>query len=404
MSDSPLHQVLIVGAGLVGSALAIALHRAGIDTALVEATPPGALSAVFDQRNLSFAEATVNALNALGILSRLRQSGGAIRRIQITRRGDFGRIWLRAEDYGRTQFGQIVVARDFGDALESALAECAHLTRYRPAKFVGFGTPHADWREVRLAGATGECSVRARLVVAADGTDSAVRAALGIAIDEHDYRQRLLVARLRAAQRPDGTAWERLSDHGPTAVLPRGDGDYGLVHAVAEAEADAVLALPDAAFLERVQHIFGWRIGRLLDIGPRSAYHARKVVARSVQGHRIALVGNAAQTLHPIGAQGFNLGLRDALMLAELAAHREDPGHAALLHTWARQRGEDRQRTLAFSDGLARLTAQPSVPLRLLRSLGLAALDRLPFLQTRLASGAMGYRGQVPELCRRAHG
>jgi len=400
MSESPLHQVLIVGAGLVGSSLAIALNQLGIDAALVDATPPGALPAVFDQRNLSFAEATVNALNALGILPRLRQPGAPIRRIQITRRGDFGRIWLRAQDYARSEFGQVVVARDFGDALESVLAECPRLTRYRPARFVGFGTPHADWREVRLADDADEQSVRARLVVAADGTDSAVRTALGIPVDGHDYRQHLLVARLRAAQRPDGTAWERLTDHGPTAVLPRGDGAYGLVHAVDEAEADTVSALSDAAFVERVQQVFGWRIGKLLEVGPRSAYPARKVVARRVIDQRVVLVGNAAQTLHPIGAQGFNLGLRDALLLAELVAQAEDPGSATLLHTWADQRSQDRERTLAFSDGLARLSANPSPPMRLLRSLGLTALDRLPILQTRLATGAMGYRGCVPALCR----
>jgi len=400
MSESPLHQVLVIGAGLVGSSLAIALHQAGIDTALVEVAPPGALPAVFDQRNLSFAEATVNALGALGILHRLRAPGGPIRRIQITRKGDFGRIWLRAEDYARSEFGRVVVARDFGDALESSLSACIHLTRYRPAQFVGFGAHHHDWREVRLADDSGERSIRARLLVAADGTSSAVRTALEIATDEHDYRQHLLVARVRAAQRPDGTAWERLTDHGPTALLPRGDGYYGLVHAVDEAQADTVSALSDAAFVERVQQVFGWRIGKLLEVGPRSAYPARKLVARRVIDHRVALVGNAAQTLHPIGAQGFNLGLRDALLLAELVATTQDPGSAALLHSWADQRRQDRERTLAFSDGLARLTANPSSPMRLLRSLGLTVLDRLPILQTRLATGAMGYRGRVPALCR----
>ncbi|WP_202844482.1 2-octaprenyl-6-methoxyphenyl hydroxylase [Luteimonas saliphila] len=395
------HDVLIIGGGLVGASLALALDRAGVAATLVDAAPPAAMPAVFDQRNLSFADATVNALTALGVMQRLRAPAGAIRRIHASRNGDFGRVLLDAADYGRDSFGQVVVARDFGAALESRLAELPRVVRLRPARFLGFGDLADGLREVRVGGGDGERILRARLVVAADGTDSAVRNALGIAVGRHDYRQRLFVARLRTQRAPDGIAYERLGDDGPTALLPRGDGAWGLVHGVAEAEADRVAGLADRDFMLRVQDAFGWRAGRFLEVGERSPYPALRVVAQQTTAQRAVLVGNAAQTLHPIGAQGFNLGLRDALTLAELIAGADDPGADALLEAHAARRHEDRTRTLAFSDGMARVTASRVPLMRPLRGLGLAALDRVPSLQALLAGGAMGYRGDVPALCRR---
>jgi 2-octaprenyl-6-methoxyphenol hydroxylase len=178
---------------------------------------------------------------------------------------------------------------------------------------------------------------------------------------------------------------------------------------VARDEADAVAALDEAGFIARVQEAFGWRIGRFLGCGPRSAYPVTRVLARTLTAPRAVLVGNAAQTIHPIGAQGFNLGLRDALTLAELIEDglrdvagdaRFDCGDAALLARYTQRRGEDRERTVAFSDGLARFTANESALLRPLRSLGLFAAGRLPSAQAFLVGAAMGYRGDVPALCR----
>lgn len=399
------HDVLIVGGGLVGASLAIALDRSGLDVALLEAAPAGALPAVFDQRNLSLAEASVNALQALGVMPRLRAPTGAIRRIHISRSGDFGRVRLEAAEHGRDSFGQVVVARDFGEALEAALAALPRLRRYRPARFLGFVDADGDDRRIaRVATDEGEVRLAARLVVAADGTASTVRDALGISTTRHDYDQTLFVARVRGERAPDGTAWERLADHGPTAILPRGDGYYGVIHGVPRDEADAVAALDDAAFLARLQHAFGWRAGRFLEAGPRSAYPMLRAIAECTVAPRAVLVGNAAQTLHPIGAQGFNLGLRDALVLVECIetalALGEDIGGAGALSGWAARRREDRERTLAFSDGLARATANPSVLAATMRALGLFALDHDVALRARVVGGAMGYRGDVPRLCR----
>lgn len=405
---SPLHDVLIVGGGLVGSSLAIALDRLGLDVGLVEASPAGGLPPVFDERNLSFAEATVNALTALGVMQKLRTPTGAIQRIHVTRQGDFGRVLLEAREYQREAFGQVVVARDFGEALDARLAELTRLVRYRPARFAGLLEESADapWRSVRVVGEGGERILRARLLVGADGTRSGVREALGIGTQEHDYGHHLFVTRLRTDRGLDGTAFERLTDAGPTALLPRGDRHYGLIHGVANEEVEAARALTADGFLQRVQSVFGWRAGRFLSAGTPSVYPAVRVLAERLVAPRVVLMGNAAQTIHPIGAQGFNLGLRDALTLAELveaarAAHANaDCGAPGLLQAYLDRRREDRERTLAFSDGLARLTSNPAALLRPLRSLGLFAVGRLPSVQSALVGGALGYRGDVPALCR----
>ncbi|GHA89817.1 2-octaprenyl-6-methoxyphenyl hydroxylase [Cognatilysobacter bugurensis] len=402
-ADTTVHDIVIVGGGLVGASLAIALDASGLDVALVEAAPPGALPAVFDERNLSFAEATVHALDALGVMRHLRAPAGPIERIHVSRAGDFGRAVLRASDYGRREFGRVVVARDLGEALEARLRELPRLGRHRPARFIGT-TCDADLREVHIEDGAGARTLRTRLLVGADGTDSAVRRALEIDAAVHDYGQTLFVTRLRASQAPDGTAYERFGADGPTALLPRGDRHFGLVHAVPQAEAEAVAALDEAAFLARAQDAFGWRVGRFVSCGPRNAYAVRRVVADALTAPRAVLVGNAAQAVHPIGAQGFNLGLRDALTLAELCTGaldaNFDAGAPSTLNAYRVRREDDRARTLAFSDGLVRLTSRDEPWMRPMRGAGLIAAALVPSLQAAVVGGAMGYRGRVPALCR----
>lgn len=394
------HDIVIVGGGLVGASLAIALENTGLDVAMVEVAPPGALPPVFDERNLSLNEASCHALQALKVWSLLR-TASPIRRIHASRIGDFGRVSLDASEVGREAFGHVVIARDFGEALETRLGKVASLTRYRPARFIDTRLLEDGRREVRIDDAEGEHLLTTRLLVGADGAESTVRVSLGINAARHDYSQTLFVSRVRPQRAPDGTAWERLGPHGPTALLPRFDRHYGVVHGVASDEADAVAALDEAGWLARLQDAFGWRAGRFIASGERSRYPAMRVVAERLTAPRAVLLGNAAQSIHPIGAQGFNLGLRDALTLVEeISMHGLDD--ASMLETYAARRSEDRQRTLAFSDGLARASSNDLLAMRGLRSLGMAALANVPGLRAQVAAGGMGYRGDLPVLCREA--
>ena len=419
--------VAIVGGGLVGCSLACALAPLGLRVGLVDAAGPAPLSA--DPRKLALAAASLNALGALGVLARLPSAPTPIRRVEVSRAGDFGRVALEAVEFGREAFGGVVLAGDLGAALLQAVAALPGITTLRGSARAG--DVGAGFRELRVratddvAGASnrvddgdrvGGALWRARLVVAADGTHSPLRAAAGIGVDEHDYAQTLLVtsAKLSAAQ--PNTAYERLTSGGPCALLPMAGGRFGALCGVASGEAEAALALDDAGFIDLLQRQFGWRAGRVLEVAARSAWPLKRVIARQLVAERLVLVGNAAQTIHPIGAQGFNLGLRDALSLADVlgeamcdaqgrgvaAGMGLDCGDGALLAEHVERRRDDRERTLAFSDGLARVTAADSPLHRLGRSLGFAALNLDAGLRAEFAAGAMGFRGRVPRLAREA--
>jgi 2-octaprenyl-6-methoxyphenol hydroxylase len=234
------------------------------------------------------------------------------------------------------------------------------------------------------------------LLVGADGTGSFVRVQLGIEAEQHDYRQALFVCTVTPERDHANRAYERFADDGPIALLPLAERRCGLVLTVAADDAEAVAALDDVAFIELAQRRFGWRLGRLSRPGKRHPYTIQRIAAAQLTGPRAVLVGNAAQTVHPIGAQGFNLGLRDALTLAELVAGASDPGAAELLARYAARRAPDRDGTMAMSHGLVRLACLPQPLLAPLRSLALLACDRVPPLQRAFSRRGMGFRGEPP--------
>lgn len=392
--------ILIVGGGLVGASLALALDAAGRHAILLEASAPraalaNATPADDNDRNLVLARASVNALAALQVWPHLEAAAGTLSRVEISRAGEFGRVRMSARDMGVDALGRVVPGRVLGAALEQRLNACKHLTRWMPARLVGLTPTASGWR-AHVSAPDGERDIETRLVVGADGSDSRVRAAVGIGAQEYDYRQSLFVCTLACERDLPDCAFERFTDDGPVALLPLPNRRRGLVLTVAADRHDEVATMDDAAFTALAQQRFGWKLGAFARPGKRFPHRIRRVLAETLTAPRVVLVGNAAQTLHPIGAQGFNLGLRDALTLAESIAGADDPGAPALLQDYAARRQPDREGVLAFSHGLIALGCLAQPNLAPLRSLAMLALDSVPSLRRSVARRGMGFRGMPP--------
>lgn len=403
--DAVAVDVAIVGGGLVGASLALALAPTGLRTALVEGvSPEAAAQPSFDDRTTALGNGTRRSFEALGIWSRVASKAAPIRRIHVSDAGRFGFARLDASEHGLDAFGYVVTNRVLGAALHAALAELPNLELRMPAKCVAISPGE---RDVMIVTEPASVPLRARLVIGADGAQSRVREAAGLGADVEDYRQVAVIAHVRASRVADGTAFERFTTEGPFAVLPLHDGAYGVVWTLAPEVATRVLALGDADYLLELQAAFGWRLGRLLAVGKRSAYPLKLSRAQSLVGPRVVLIGNAAQGLHPVAGQGFNLGLRDAATLAELLAERVvrdgsgvDVGAAAVLEEFAARRRVDRDGVTRFTDGLVKLfgDTRPGVPA--LRDLGLLLFDLSPSAKQAMSRLSWGFAGRTPRLGR----
>lgn len=397
--------VAIVGGGLVGASLALALAPTRLKTVLIEGVAPDAAQQPsFDDRTTALGNGTRRSFEALGIWSQIAAATAPIRRIHVSDAGRFGFARLEAAEHGIDAFGYVVTNRVLGAALQGALATLPDLQLRMPARCTTV-LPGDDYVELHTEPAARP--LRARLVIAADGAQSRVREAAGLGAEIEDYQQVAVVAHVRASRKADGTAFERFTTDGPFAVLPLHDGAYGVVWTLAPAAAERVLAMADADYLAALQAAFGWRIGRLQTVGKRSAYPLKLSRALTLVGKRVALIGNAAQGLHPVAGQGFNLGLRDAATLAEcLAEHVQrdgstcDVGSAAVLAEFAARRQADRDGVTRFTDGLVKLfgDTRPGIPL--LRDLGLLLFDLSPTAKQAMSRLSWGFAGRTPRLGR----
>jgi 2-octaprenyl-6-methoxyphenol hydroxylase len=396
----------IVGGGLVGASLALALAPLGLRITLLEAVPPGSgeQHPSFDERTTALANGTVRAFRTLGVWDAMERAAASIRRIHISEQGRFGAARIDAAEQGLEALGYVVPNRVIGAALWQALERTPAVRIIAPARALG-SELDGDLRVVHYEADGAEHALRARLVVAADGVRSLVRETSGIAADHVGYEQSAITAVAATQRFHDHVAYERFTEHGPIAILPLTEGRCGLVWTQSPAQVERLLALPDAAFLREFEAAFGLRLGRFLLVGARASYPLQLSRAERHTATRLAVVGNAAQGLHPIAGQGFNLGMRDAMSLAEViadqrAAGQTDPGATAVLDDYAGWRETDRRRIVAFTDGLVRLFSLPLAPLRGLRSLGLLAFDVLPPAKSALSRLSVGAAERVPRLAR----
>jgi len=406
MSQAGVNQydLAIVGGGLVGASLACALAPLGVSIVLLEAVPPRVTAKPgYDDRTLALSASSCRILQGIGVWPLIEHDVTAIRKIYVTEVNRPGRVELDARELGLSCFGHVAEARVLGAAMMRLLPQLPGVNFVYPARLKSLEHSASGVR-LSVQGADGDAVFSAGLVVGADGADSLVREALGIAVDRHDYGQTAVICNITPRQAHAGRAFEMFSPTGPFALLPHVGDRCGLVWCVASEAAEALMQLPDEAFLQQAQARFGDTLGPWQRVGRRTAYPLRLVRARSDTGPRALILGNAAHAIHPVGAQGFNLGLRDVAVVAELvAAQREQVAHAdlgspALLTAYSHWRAPDQSATIAYSDGLARLYANPTALAGLVRHAGLLAHALIAPLRRQLAVRAMGYRGRIPRL------
>ncbi len=378
--------VVIAGGGPVGGALALGLSGSGLKLALLEARAPGA--AVNDPRTIAVSHGSRLILERLGVWPALAATATAIERIIISQQGSFGRVELNAEAAHVPALGYVA---GYG-ALQRALAHALEPGRVRvmtgcTVREIG---ADADGAIVIVDPDHGR-GLHASLIAIADGGSQ-----LNLShVKTRDYRQSALVCDIVSEQSHQNRAFERFTPDGPLALLPSARG-WSLVWTARSAHAQRLAALDDAEFCRRLRETFGGAVGAFSAPSPRHVlplvlrYATRPVAPRTV------LIGNAAQMLHPVAGQGFNLGLRDAWELTRsiVALDHQDPGASEVLKAYFSQRRYDRIATILFTDSLIRLFCKDIPALNAMRGVGLAAFGVIPaaknFLTRRMMFGARG--------------
>jgi 2-octaprenyl-6-methoxyphenol hydroxylase len=359
--------------------------------------PASAAQPSFDSRTTALSNGSRRVLEGIGAWAGIANQATPIRRIHVSERGSFGTAILTAEEQGVAALGHTIENRLLGRALHERVAASPRIRLVHAG--VAAIQPGAD--AIRLTTDAGERG-DARLLVAADGAQSAVRAALGIEASVSDYGQHAIIAHVDTAQFHDYTAYERFTPTGPLAVLPIGEGRSAVVWTLEPGAARRALGLDNHTFLAELQAAFGLRLGRFTRVGKRQGYPLALTESVRLTAPRAVILGNAAQTLHPVAGQGFNLALRDVAMLAELIAEagEGDPGAAALLERYADWRTPDRQAVIRFTDALVRGFGMPFAPVRHARGQGLVLFDLLRPLKHAFARRTMGLAGRQPRLVR----
>lgn len=406
MSDTNF-DVTIIGGGLVGASLACTLAPLPLRVALVEAVPPrSAAQPSYDDRTTVLSRASRLIFEGIGLWPEIASEAAPVRRVHVSERGRFGVTRIDASEQGVDALGHVVPNRLLGRVLGEGLSAAAgaeDLAVFCPALLKGLRL-RDDRVEVDIEGKHPR-TITTRLLVGADGMRSRVRDALEIGVSERDYGQQAIIANVTPERGHQGTAYERFTPDGPVALLPVDETRCALIWTVPEDRGEALLTLDEQGFLSALHEAFGHRLGEFLQTGERKAYPLTRVLARKHYEGRGLLIGNAAHSLHPVAGQGFNLGMRDVAVLAELLAGGGgqpgfDAGAPGLLAAYSRWRQPDQEAVSGFTDTLIRLFSNRLPGLAQGRSLALSGLGILTPAKRRFALARMGLTGRVPRLAR----
>lgn len=402
MKQPEIYDVVIIGAGFVGASLASALSQAqlGLRIAVIEAKPvvkTEQISENTDGRAIALSYGSYLILQKLGLWNKLSAYATSINKVHVSRRGRFGILRLSAKDVDLPALAYVVPAERLQTVLQQAMLAAPDIDVISQARLVNLDCQTAQSQiTIQREGDSASELLRARLVVAADGSNSMVRQLQGIAASDASNvpEQVGLIARVQSSKPHQHVAYERFLPQGPLALLPAPKGeDWSTVIWTGEKSQMAALnEIDDAAFLAALQTAFGGRLGEFVTLGKqRYVYDLVSLEAAEQVQPGVVLLGNAAHTLHPVAAQGFNLSLRDVVdlvaVLKEAVAQERVLGDLAVLGRYVDRRCSDQRRTRQLTTGLVKLFSSgrpsvgPSLGLGLLCGLGLVGLDMLPLLR-----------------------
>ncbi|WDE10657.1 2-octaprenyl-6-methoxyphenyl hydroxylase [Thalassomonas haliotis] len=390
--------VVIAGGGLSGALMALSLatlkqaNGQPLAIAIVEANPVvKEVSRSFDDRVLALSHGTSAYLQALGAWQYLQQDAEAIKTIHISDRGHYGKARVYAEDHQVPALGYVVEMALIGKALLKSLESFGNVHWYRPDSI-----EKICWQmdKVNLRLISGR-ALSASLLLGCDGGMSACREFANIKVRQQSYRQSALITNVSTANAHSGVAYERFTETGPIAMLPLSGDRCSLVWTLTPQQAEEIQTLDEQVFKRVLEDAFGSYLGRITQAGERFVYPLNLIQAEQQVFHRMALVGNASHTIHPIAGQGFNLGVRDVEQLAALIKaaleQNQDIGNFSLLSTYQQQRAADQQQVIALTDSLVTLFSNRLPPLVAGRNIGLKVLNYLSPLKNAFVQKTMGY-------------
>lgn len=394
--------LIIIGGGLAGASLACALNSAAADTklkiAVIEAYELNTdAQPCYDDRTVALSYGSRCIFDSMGLWSSLEPQAEAIETIHISDRGHFGVTRLTKEQEGVEALGYVLENRDIGQQLYAAMSEAPDITLFCPAelKTLQQDATKTDGQvsvEILIDGKTQ--SLTAALLVAADGNNSQVLQILNIGSSRKDYDQSALITNITPGKKHNNVAYERFTDTGPLAFLPMTDNRCSVVWTLDPEQAEYLYALDEADFMAQLQQRFGFRLGQIKKIGKRHVYPLFLQSATQMVHGRVAIIGNAAHSVHPVAGQGFNLALRDVALLSELIVDNRragnDIGSQSMLQKYESLREDDINRVYRFTDVLVRTFSNSIAPLAHMRSLGLLMVDVLPDVKHQLALQSMG--------------
>ena len=401
------YDIVIAGGGMIGTSLALALAPLGLRVAVVEAVARKEnAQPSFDDRSTALSRSTQRMFEAMGLWPDIVAASTPIRGIHVSDQGRFGFSHIDAEEQGVEALGYVLINRVLGGVLQDALDDLEGVDVICPARIVDIALA-PDGASATVAKTDDrQQTLSCDLLVASDGANSAVREMMGITTQKSHYGQRAVIGNLLPEKDIDFMAYERFTHQGPLAVLPVADGRAGFVWTVSEDDADRIMALDDDAFLAELQEQFGYRLGTFSRVGKRASYPLILSKAMRLTATRSVLIGNSAHGLHPVSAQGFNLGMRDVAAIVDCIADGRsadtafDPGNAAMLEQYARWRRSDQKKLVRFTDSLVKLFGSERRPLRTLRNIGMLGFDLVPGVRSLFAKHTMGLAGRLPRLSR----